>query len=139
MSSSTSDTEGWAHRASETNRRAQLIPALRECEELKSRRTCSPSRGRASARWRPPLLSFGVVGRGHLEAAPRPLASIATLANRHPRQLGDQGLGQATNLGMARRHGGQRAAVAADRGFFTPYTRSRDPKIGPYFDLSDSF
>ena len=45
MSSSTSDPEGWAHQASETNRRAQLIPALRECEELKSRRTCSPSRG----------------------------------------------------------------------------------------------
>src|SRR5919112_287558 len=91
MSSSTSDPEGWAHQASETNRRAQLIPALRKCEELKSRRTCSPSRGRASARW-PPLLSFGVVGRGDLEAAPRPLASIAALANRHPRQLGDRRL-----------------------------------------------
>src|SRR5919112_2754955 len=114
MSSSTSDLEGWAHRASETNRRAQLVPALRECEELKSRRTCSPSRGRASARWRPPLLSFDVVGRGDLEAAPRPLASIAALANRHPRQLGDQGLGQATNLGVTWRHGGQRTAVAAD-------------------------
>jgi hypothetical protein len=50
----------------------------------------------------------------HLEAAARPLATVAVLLDRHARQLGDQSLGHATHLGTARYHGDQWAAIAAN-------------------------
>jgi hypothetical protein len=64
-------------------------------------------------RWLPSLLAaFG--GERHFKAAARTLAALAVLVNGYARQLGEEGLGHAADLGVLRRHSGQRAAVAPD-------------------------
>jgi hypothetical protein len=51
-----------------------------------------------------PFAAFGgVVGERHFKAAARSLAAFAVLVNGYARQLGMQGLGHATHLGVVRR------------------------------------
>jgi hypothetical protein len=64
--------------------------------------------------WRPPLVLRGASGSRYLEAAARPLATVATLVDGYACQLGHQGLGHAANVRMVRRNSSQRAAIAAD-------------------------
>ena len=53
----------------------------------------------------------------HLEAAAWPLAAVAALPDRHARNLGDESLGHAANLGVLRCQSGQRTTVAPnDKG-----------------------
>jgi hypothetical protein len=62
----------------------------------------------------PPLRLRGVTRRRYLEAAPRPLATLAMLLDVHTRNLGYQRFCQAANLRVLRRHAAQRAAIAPD-------------------------
>jgi hypothetical protein len=62
----------------------------------------------------PPLRLRGVTGRRYLEAAARPLPTLALLLDAHPRYLGYQRFGHSANLRVVRRHAGQWAAVAPD-------------------------
>jgi hypothetical protein len=62
----------------------------------------------------PPLRLRGVTSRRYLEAAARPLASLAMLLDGHTRNLGYQRFCHSANLRVIRRHAGQRAAVAKD-------------------------
>ncbi len=55
-----------------------------------------------------------IIEERHFKATARSLAAFALLVNGYARQLGEQGLGHAAHLGVVRRHGGQRAAVAPD-------------------------
>jgi hypothetical protein len=56
----------------------------------------------------------GVTGRRYLEAAARPLATVAMLVDGHARNLGYQRFGHSANLRVLRRHSSQRAAIATD-------------------------
>src|SRR5215212_416004 len=71
-----------------------------------------------------------VVGWRHLEVATRSLATVATLVDRHARNLGYQSFGHATYFGVIRRYGGQGTAVAPnDEGAILLFQLSKTAQL----------